>query len=152
MGSSGPYYLDFNGDGGYAEVPSSADFSVDKNLALSIAAWMRRDQLNFARLEGSHYVPNTQDCLFIDPRPGNALVRFGTRDFRSFFAGGLAEIRVWSRALNGDEISEFYNAGTVPRDGLVAEFLLNEGSGETAHDSTGNHDAPIFGATWKTLL
>src|SRR5258708_3668855 len=56
MGPSGPHYLHFNGDGNYVEVPSSADFSVDTNQALSVAAWMRPDKLNFLRFEGSHYV------------------------------------------------------------------------------------------------
>lgn len=253
MGFGGPYYLSFNGDRNYVEVPSSADFSVDTNQALTIAAWMRPSALNFPRFEGSHYVhwlgkgegtgdngqqewtfrmynrdgttehpprpnrisfyvfnpsgwlgvgsflqddvsdgewihiagiadngvtriykngvlrhcdqyldlpdsgcephniPGTQDRLLIDPQAGKAPMRFGTRDFKSFFAGGLSEIRVWSRALSADEISESYDAGIIPADGLVAEYLLNEGAGDMAHDSTGNHDGTIFGATWKPV-
>lgn len=253
MAPSGPYYLNFNGDGDYVEVPGSADFSVDTNQALSIAAWIRPDVLNFLRFEGSHYVhwlgkgegsgdlgqqewtfrmynrdgtteqpprpnrisfyvfnptgrlgvgsffqdevvvqewiyiagiadngvtriykngvlrhcdqyqdlpdsgcephniPGTQDRLFIQPQAGNAPMRFGTRDFKSFFAGGLAEIRIWGRPLSAGEIRDSYESGTIPQDALVAEYLLNEGAGVIAHDSTGNHDGTIVGAAWKAM-
>ncbi len=32
--------------------------------------------------------------------------------------------------------------------GLVAYWNLNEGSGDTAHDSAGNNDGAIHGAAW----
>ena len=87
--------------------------------------------------------------LSIAPQHGTAPLRMGTRDFGSYFQGGLAEVRIWNRALAGDEIAELYATDTVPPNGLVAEYLLTEGAGSVAHDTLGDHDGTIVGATWS---
>lgn len=84
----------------------------------------------------------------IHPEPGDAPLRIGTRDSRSFFQGGLAEIRIWERALSAAEIQALYQMGQAPADGLAAEFLLSEGDGEVAHDTARHHDGHIVGGTW----
>jgi hypothetical protein len=53
--------------------------------------------------------------------------------------------------LNKREIAALYAFNKVPRNGLVAEYLLHEGHGAVAHDSAGHHDGTIFGATWAYL-
>ena len=73
-----------------------------------------------------------------------------TRDFHSYFQGALAEVRVWSRPLGADEIAALYATNTVPPDGLVAEYLLHEGSGDVASDTADSHDGAIVGATWDS--
>jgi hypothetical protein len=52
-----------------------------------------------------------------------------------------------------DEVEGLYRNDSVPRQGLAAEFLLNEGAGDVVHDTTGVHQGRIFwryifGATW----
>ncbi len=84
----------------------------------------------------------------IHPRPGSAPLRLGTRDLHSFFQGGLSQVRIWNRALHPDEIRRLYKSNDVPRQGLAAEFLLNEGTGDVAHDTTGRHQGKVVGATW----
>jgi len=84
----------------------------------------------------------------IHPTIGTAPLRLGTRDFKSFFQGGLSEVRIWSRPLQPDEITRLYRANEVPRGGLTAAFLLDEGKGDTARDSMRRHKGRIFGATW----
>jgi len=84
----------------------------------------------------------------IRPQSNDAPLRIGTRDSRSFFQGGLAEIRIWERALSSSEIEALYQSGSAPPAGLAAEFLLNEGEGTIAHDSARHHDGRIVGATW----
>ncbi len=73
-----------------------------------------------------------------------------TRDFRSYFKGGIAKVRIWSRVLAPEEAGNLYVSDTAPKDGLVAEYLLNENTGTVAHDTAGGHDGTIFGATWAT--
>ena len=92
--------------------------------------------------------PNDNLQLEIDPIAGSAPLRLGTRDFNSFFEGGLSRLRIWNRALGADEITALYSTDTVPSDGLVAEFLLNADAGTTATDTAQGHNGKLFGATW----
>jgi hypothetical protein len=50
----------------------------------------------------------------IVPAHGIAPVRFGTRDLKSFFRGGLDEIAIYPRVLSASEISENYRIGSSP--------------------------------------
>jgi hypothetical protein len=84
----------------------------------------------------------------ITPQHGTAPLRMGTRDLHSFFEGGLAEVRVWNRALTVPEVANLYASGIVPRQGLVAEYLLNGGA-TVARDSTGSHNGTIVGAAFQ---
>ena len=84
----------------------------------------------------------------ITPQHATAPLRMGTRDFASFFAGALAQVRVWNRVLSVPEINDLYALGIVPQDGLVAEYLLNEGAGNTAFDTADGHDGTVFGSMW----
>ena len=86
----------------------------------------------------------------IHPSAGNAPLRLGTRDLKSFFEGGLSQVRIWNRPLDQEEIRRVFQ-NDVPRTGLVAEFLLNEGQGETVHDTARKHQGRIVGARWAKL-
>jgi hypothetical protein len=81
---------------------------------------------------------------WIVPQRGNAPLRIGTRDLRSFFLGAIRAVHIWNRALTADEVSTLH-AGAVPQDGLVAAYLLQQ---DVAVDRAGSHDGRIFGATW----
>ena len=63
---------------------------------------------------------------------------------KSFFQGAIRDVRIWTRALTADEVSTLF-VGTVPQDGLVAAYLLQQ---DVAVDSAGAHDGSIVGATW----
>jgi hypothetical protein len=82
----------------------------------------------------------------IAPQPGTAPFRIGTRDLASFFPGAIAQVRVWNRPLNGTEVSDLYTLDRVPAGGLVAQYLLDEGSGSTARDSVGGHHGTVVGS------
>ncbi|HEV2359509.1 MAG TPA: LamG domain-containing protein [bacterium] len=88
--------------------------------------------------------------LVITPKRGDAPLRMGHRDGHGYFLGGLAEIRVWNRSLSRAEIAALYSSGVVPRAGLVAEYLLDEGQSTIAHDTVGRSDGTIFGAAWES--
>lgn len=80
----------------------------------------------------------------IVPKHGPAPMRIATRDFHSWFQGGIAEVRVWKRALSDAEIAGLYR-GNVPRTGLVAEYLFL-----AARDSAGTHHGVVTGAVCGT--
>lgn len=72
-------------------------------------------------------------------------------DLATDFQGIIDEPRIWNRALTADEIQNLYLYGSVPQDGLVAEYLFDEASGTTAIDSSGNgNNGTITGATYTT--
>ncbi len=81
----------------------------------------------------------------ITPEHGTAPFRIGTRDLNSFFQGSIRQVRVWNRALTATEVSDLYGSGTVPQDGLVAEYLLEQ---DIAVDSASLHTGEILGPTW----
>jgi hypothetical protein len=85
-------------------------------------------------------------------RGAPASLRIGTQDGESCFQGGIAALRIWSRALTNREVCDLYQSDLVPPDGLVAQYLLDEGSGTVAADTSGgNNNGTIYGATWMTM-
>lgn len=64
------------------------------------------------------------------------------------FIGCISNVRIYNRALSASEVAANY-AGNVTHSGLVGEWLLNEGTGNIAHDTSGNgNNGTIYGATW----
>ena len=53
---TGDVYLRLTGVDSYVQIASIADYSIATTGALSVAAWMRPDTLNFPRWEGTGYV------------------------------------------------------------------------------------------------
>jgi len=86
----------------------------------------------------------------IDPHAGAAPLRFGTRDFASFFQGGIGPVLAWSRPLTAPEVRDLYTAGVVPQDHLIARYGLTEGTGTSVRDSAGGADGTLTGVTWST--
>jgi hypothetical protein len=97
--------------------------------------YVRCDQLNGGAKPGCQAHDER-----IHPTVGTAPVRLGTRDFKSFFQGGLSEVRIWSRPLQPDEITRLYRSNEVPRGGLVAAFLLDEGKRARRHAQAQGQD------------
>jgi hypothetical protein len=66
------------------------------------------------------------------------------------FRGYLRDIRMWKRALTHQEVIDLYYDGTVPS-GQTLTLLLDEGSGTTANDTSGNgNNGTITGAAWSS--
>ncbi|MGD8765276.1 MAG: DUF2341 domain-containing protein, partial [Desulfobacteraceae bacterium] len=68
------------------------------------------------------------------------------------FDGTIDELRIYDRILSTDEISDRYlGKRELSRDGLVIEYLMDAGSGNTVSDSSGNgYDGDMTGhaAAW----
>ncbi len=69
-----------------------------------------------------------------------------------FYHGSLSEVRVWDRELSATEIKDTMSTRlTGTESGLVSYWPLDEGSGTTAEDKSGNnHHGTIHGATWES--
>jgi hypothetical protein len=80
----------------------------------------------------------------ITPQRGTAPLRMATRDFNSFFLGAIRGVRFWNRALTAAEVQMVFT-DTIPRDGLVAEYQLEQG---IVPDTAGLHNGQIFGGLW----
>jgi hypothetical protein len=76
----------------------------------------------------------------------------GTRDFASFFQGGMSKVRIWNRAISVEEIQALFANDAVPRNGLVAEYRFDKNTGSAATDTTGRHDGMIIGAKWMKQI
>ena len=150
------FYL-FNAEGGLGQ-GSYAEEPVKAGEWIQITAWANRSETAIYR--NGTYVrcdeydgPAGHGCHAhperIQPTAGGAPLRLGTRDLKSFFQGGLSQVRVWNRALGNEEIQKVFH-GEIPRSGLAAEFLLNEGKGDVVHDTTGRHQGKIVAARWAT--
>jgi hypothetical protein len=75
--------------------------------------------------------------IVIDPVAASAPLRIGTQDGTSYFQGSIAALRIWNRALTNTEVGDLYQSDQFPPDGLVAQYLLDEGSGTVAFDTSG---------------
>ncbi|MFI5459446.1 MAG: hypothetical protein ACHRXM_28815 [Isosphaerales bacterium] len=158
----GDTYLQFDGLSSYAEIPSIAAYSVANTGELTVSAWMRPDVLEFPHAEGTNYVHwmgkgNSYGATG-DQEWTCRMYSFTTTDSpprpnrtSSYFQGGLSRVRIWGRALGAAEIAGLFAVDTVPRDKLVAEFLLNADTGAAAIDTALGNNGTINGASWATL-
>jgi hypothetical protein len=84
------------------------------------------------------------------PAPGPAPLRFGTRDFASFFKGAIGPVQIWHRPLAAGEVEVLFTASVIPQDGLVAWFADDEGSGTFIHDRVAGKVGKVHDAVWQS--
>jgi len=78
----------------------------------------------------------TQTAL---PASSATSVKIGVRgDSLSYFSGLIDDVRIYSRALSVDEVLASYKGQTVDSTGLVGWWKMDEGTGTTTADSSGN--------------
>ncbi|MFH1614652.1 MAG: LamG-like jellyroll fold domain-containing protein [Planctomycetota bacterium] len=73
---------------------------------------------------------------------------------KHFFNGMIDEVQIYNRALSAKKIQKLYqsqvNIKPSAPSGLIAYWKFEEGNGNIAHDSAGNNNGQIYGATWTT--
>ncbi|MCX7006146.1 MAG: hypothetical protein NTY53_02670 [Kiritimatiellaeota bacterium] len=87
----------FDGQGGYVEIPDSADYSQPTRGGLTVEAWLRPDSLAMPNVEGSGYAhwlgkgePHQHEWVARMYQAGNSEGRFNRISFYAFnLMGGL---------------------------------------------------------------
>ena len=80
----------------------------------------------------------------------NEVFEIGERNGGLDWSGEIADARFYSVEKTATDVSNIYNCTNPDETGLVGHWILNEGSGITATDSSGNgNDGIINGATWN---
>jgi len=65
--------------------------------------------------------------------------------------GNACNYRMWNRVLSDSEIQNLYFKKIVPSNSLIGEWLLGEGAGTIAYDSSGRgNNGTISGAVWSS--
>ena len=115
-------------------------------------------------LDGQQVAQNTSisGSYVVDSSEGTHLGRDPDGHVVYGFSGHMSHVGVWNEALTSSEVSAIYNSGN-PLDlltdsgnyssssGLQGYWRLEEGSGTSTADATGNSDdATISGASWST--
>jgi len=73
----------------------------------------------------------------------------GSRGGKKHFTDGtIDEVTIYDRPLSAGEVLEHYNTLKPKESDLVSIWHMDENSGLTVKDSTGDNDAKISGATW----
>ena len=77
---------------------------------------------------------------------------YGT--LNGYYNGFIDEVRIYNRALSAEEATQHYFNGVYSNEsGLVGKWLMDENSGGTAYDTSGNaNDGTISGAAWSTNI
>lgn len=84
------------------------------------------------------------------PASGTTNVVIGNNNAASRnFDGFIDEVRVYNRVLSSIELLSLYYNG-ITGTGQISSYLLDEGSGTTAIDSSGSNTGTITGATYTT--
>lgn len=67
------------------------------------------------------------------------------------YVGGISEFCIWNKQRTDVEMRDLYLQGSIPTDGLVLQWMFDEGSGTTAVDKSGSgNTGTITGATYST--
>lgn len=67
------------------------------------------------------------------------------------FNGKIDSIFLWTRAIEQTEADNVFYKNIIPATGLLSSWLLNEGSGSIANDSTSSKNGTISGATFDNF-
>jgi len=69
-----------------------------------------------------------------------------------YYESDFDRLKIYHRALSQNEITKLYKGVSISRAGLVGEWNMNKGTGDTAYDSSGNgnHGTLVNGPTWST--
>lgn len=121
--------------GGFSEA-SNYTITPEKNRWYFVVGVFNGSQ-NIIYVDGVAGTPtNTVGSVTV----GNTVqVSAGSRSGSFYLPGDLDNIRIWNVALTANEISELYSSGIAPQRGsLVLEWLVDEGSGTVATDTSGN--------------
>jgi Concanavalin A-like lectin/glucanases superfamily/Secretion system C-terminal sorting domain len=102
--------------------------------------------------EDGHLVASAFDNI-VDQTDAPIVIGRDAYDNTSYFNGEIGEVRIWGAALDSTTIQEWMNRNVTSShpyySSLLAEWVMNEGSGATVGDSSGHGDnGTIARAGW----
>jgi hypothetical protein len=147
---------DFDGGGGSAAAWRTPDNSLTLNKWYHIA--VTYDDSDPSNTPSIYINGEAQTLSVLSTATGTAITNtdhylIGNRGAQDrTFDGIIDDLRMYSRILTSDEINDDYlGKRESSRDGLLIEYLMDDGSGNTVSDSSGNgHDGDMTGhaADW----
>lgn len=110
----------------------------------------------FLRYNNNCSPPSTERNIYQEIGRMSFVDCWGSPSPLQYFKGSIDEVRVYGSALSADNIGKIYQGNTdayLDNSGTGANLLdywaMNEGSGLTLNDASGNNNnASIVGATW----
>ncbi len=70
----------------------------------------------------------------------------------NYFNGALDDMRIYSVALTGSQVSSLAADGSAPTAGLLAHWTFDDGTEGASRDVSGNgHDLTLYGATFELI-
>jgi len=143
----------FNTNGSQIGFNMSSELPLDEWKLLTITYSYSNGELKFYiddSLDNSGSWESTQSHDINFSGSGTPFDIGRDSNFTRYFDGGLNKVRVYSRVLSAQEVSDLYNNISVSNTNLEAYYALNDGGGNTASDSSGNNeDATIYGGIWQ---
>jgi Concanavalin A-like lectin/glucanases superfamily len=74
------------------------------------------------------------------PSYSTAPLYIGSRNGSFLFQGCIGDVRIHNKELSIDEVNDMYFNNSKPASGIVGEWLLSEGAGTIAYDTSGNNN------------
>lgn len=75
----------------------------------------------------------------------------GSPPASAYLNGNISDVRVWARALSSSEVTTLYGGGDPSTTSIVGRWRLNDGTGTSASDASGNGNSGVLSgnASWS---
>lgn len=139
----------------YGGVRGDVGYNTKTFASPSLNAWHNLvfvyDKSNPGASEIQYYLDGALQTLNSQPTNSDNTNNFGNRQLYLMMRGGssqptagiIDDVRIYNRALTAGDVAELYNKYAVPRDGLVAWWQFDEGSGTTVRDPVGGNTGTL---------
>ena len=136
----------------YTKGAEAAEASLSGSESLPLNTWTHialTSDGEHARLYVNGVLDETGSAVPLLASNGNLQIG-GNKIWGEHFEGKVDEVRLYGEALGKSEIEKDRDTAIEPASTPkpVAALSFDEGKGEFARDSVGNHDGTIHGATW----
>jgi len=141
------------------------DAGIQNNIWYHLTFTYNKNETN----EGKLYINGSEANTWnqwggnIDNAGGSPVTIGNTNHIETPFKGFINEVAIWNEALTSAEITTVYNSGSgfnaavnsgnySSASGLVGYWKINEGTGTTAYDGSGNNisGSLLYGPSWES--
>ena len=141
------------------------DAGIQNNIWYHLTFTYNKNETNEGKLyiNGSEVNTWNQWGGNIDNAGGSPVTIGNTNHIETPFNGIINEVAIWNEALTSAEITTVYNSGSgfnaavnsgnySSASGLIGYWKINEGTGTTAYDGSGNNisGSLLYGPSWES--